>query len=105
MVPRAAGLAAGLTAAGFGAGSALTVVPIASMIKASGYEQTFLTFGLLQGVVVVVLGFLLFVPPARLLVQAIAPGAARAQATPFEMARTGVFWMMYLMFVLMAAEG
>ena len=36
--PDRRGLAAGLTAAGFGAGSALTVVPIANMIQESGYE-------------------------------------------------------------------
>ena len=48
--PDRRGLAAGLTAMGFGAGSALTVVPIASMIKSSGYEMTFLYFGIAQGV-------------------------------------------------------
>src|ERR1700682_1038297 len=42
------GLAAGLTAAGFGAGSAMTIIPIAQMIKADGYQHTFLTFGLMQ---------------------------------------------------------
>ncbi len=52
--PGRRGLAAGLTAAGFGAGSALTIVPIANMIKVSGYQHTFLTFGLMQGIVVVV---------------------------------------------------
>src|SRR5246500_2934490 len=36
--PDRRGLAAGLTAAGFGAGSALTIIPIQSMIKSSGYE-------------------------------------------------------------------
>src|SRR5712675_1492157 len=56
--PDRRGLAAGLTAAGFGAGSALTVVPIASMIQSSGYEATFLVFGLLQGGVVLLLSFL-----------------------------------------------
>src|SRR5438128_752791 len=50
--PNRRGLAAGLTAAGFGAGSALTVIPIANMIKASGYQSTFLYFGLGQGIVV-----------------------------------------------------
>jgi hypothetical protein len=29
-------------------GSALTIIPIAHMIKSSGYEHTFLTFGLFQ---------------------------------------------------------
>src|SRR5689334_22025259 len=43
--PGRRGLAAGLTAAGFGAGSALTIIPIANMIRTSGYEHTFLTFG------------------------------------------------------------
>ena len=36
--PDRRGLAAGLTAAGFGAGSALTVIPIANMIATSGYR-------------------------------------------------------------------
>src|SRR4029077_10547133 len=52
-VPGRRGLAAGLTAAGFGMCSALTIIPIQHMIEKSGYEQTFLTFGLIQGVVVV----------------------------------------------------
>ena len=34
--PDRRGLAAGLTAAGFGAGSALTIIPIANVIKTSG---------------------------------------------------------------------
>src|SRR5207249_6775967 len=40
------GLAAGLTAAGFGAGSALTVLPIQASIKAMGDQTAFLYFGL-----------------------------------------------------------
>ena len=36
--PDRRGLAAGATAAGFGAGAAITVVPIATMIAASGYQ-------------------------------------------------------------------
>ena len=105
--PGRRGLAAGLTAAGFGAGSALTIIPIANMIKTAGYEQTFLVFGLAQGIVVVVLGFLLLAPPASMLTAPakIAPGAGRAQATWTEMIRTWPFWIMYVMFVLMAAGG
>jgi len=105
--PGRRGLAAGLTAAGFGAGSALTIIPIANMIKNAGYEQTFLVFGLLQGAVVVVLGFLLLTPPASMMAAPakVAPGAGRAQATWTEMIRTPVFWVMYVMFVLMAAGG
>lgn len=104
--PGRRGLAAGLTAAGFGAGSALTIIPIANMIKTSGYEQTFLTFGLLQGIVVVLLGFVLFAPPASMTAPAkMAPGAGRYQASPVEMVKTPIFWLMYVMFILMAAGG
>jgi len=105
--PGRRGLAAGLTAAGFGMGSALTIIPIANMIKTQGFEQTFLTFGLIQGTVVVILGFFLFVPPASLMTAPakMAPGAGRAQATWSQMISTPVFWIMYVMFVLMAAGG
>ena len=60
--PDRRGLAAGLTAAGFGAGSALTIIPISAMIKSSGYEQTFLYFGIGQGIVVVALSLFLASP-------------------------------------------
>src|SRR6476469_9359587 len=49
------GFAAGATAAGFGAGAAITVVPLAHMIANSGYQQAFFSFGIGQGVVVFVL--------------------------------------------------
>src|SRR6516165_2936883 len=56
------GFATGLTAAGFGIGSALTIIPIQHMIAAHGYQATFFTFGLGQGVVVMVLACFLFAP-------------------------------------------
>src|SRR6516165_815875 len=56
------GLATGLTAAGFGIGSALTILPIQHMIATHGYQATFVTFGLGQGVVVMVLACFLFAP-------------------------------------------
>ncbi|MFK5047828.1 oxalate/formate MFS antiporter, partial [Klebsiella pneumoniae] len=60
--PDKRGLAAGITAAGFGAGSALTVAPIQAMIRDSGFQTTFLYFGLGQGVIIVLLSFFLFAP-------------------------------------------
>ncbi len=107
--PDRRGLAAGLTAMGFGAGSALTVIPIASMIKGSGYEATFLYFGIGQGVVVFLLGWLLraptegelrAVPKTSLIAASKVPNH-----TPTQMVKTPVFWVMYLMFVMMAAGG
>src|SRR5208337_1951902 len=48
------GLAAGLTAMGFGVGSALTVTPIYNMIHSPdfGLEAAFLYFGIAQGAIV-----------------------------------------------------
>ncbi|HYL02982.1 MAG TPA: oxalate/formate MFS antiporter [Steroidobacteraceae bacterium] len=105
--PGRRGLATGLTAAGFGMGSAATIIPIAHMIKDSGYQQTFLTFGLFQGIVVVIVGLAILAPPATFALSAprIAPGASRYQATPLEMLKTPVFWVMYAMFIMMAAGG
>ena len=104
--PDRRGLAAGLTAMGFGAGSALTVIPIASMIKASGYQATFLYFGIGQGLVVFVLGWFLRKPDADFAVARKAKAApAQLDYAPLQMAATPVFWIMYAMFVLMAAGG
>ena len=104
-VPDRRGLAAGLTAAGFGAGSALTIIPIQGMIQTSGYEATFLWFGIGQGLVVVVLSLLLRAPrPGE------APASTRVRQsardyTPFEVLRSPIFWVMYVMFVLVGAGG
>ncbi len=62
--PDKRGLAAGITAAGFGAGSALTVVPIQNMIKDQGFQQTFLNFGIGQGIIICLLAFFLVAPKA-----------------------------------------
>src|SRR3954469_24074000 len=60
--PDRRGLAAGLTAAGFGMGSALTIIPIQAIIRADGYQAAFLYFGIGQGVVVFLLAFGLYAP-------------------------------------------
>src|SRR6266568_2080180 len=57
------GLAAGLTAAGFGAGSAFTVAPIANMIASAGYQAAFIRWGIIQGVTVIVAALFLKAPP------------------------------------------
>ncbi len=60
--PDRRGLAAGLTAAGFGAGSALTVIPIQTLIESSGFQMTFLYFGIGQGLIICLLAFFLAAP-------------------------------------------
>jgi OFA family oxalate/formate antiporter-like MFS transporter len=103
--PDRRGLAAGLTAAGFGAGSALTIIPIQGMIQSSGYEATFLWFGIGQGIVVVLLSLLLRAPRAGE-----APASTRLRQSardyaPGEVLRSPIFWVLYAMFVLVGAGG
>jgi OFA family oxalate/formate antiporter-like MFS transporter len=105
--PDRRGLAAGLTAAGFGAGSALTIVPISAFIKSNGYEAAFLYFGIGQGLIVFVLAWLLTRAPEQ---RAMPKASANVQQTrkeysPGEIIRTPVFWIMYLMFVLVGSGG
>jgi MFS transporter, OFA family, oxalate/formate antiporter len=106
--PDKRGLAAGLTAAGFGAGAALTVIPIANMVKSGGYDKAFFDFGLLQGIVVFVVALFLIRPPTTAIVAAL-KGAVnpltRRNFSPGQMLRTPVFWMLYLCMVLVASGG
>ena len=105
--PDRRGLAAGLTAAGFGAGSALTIIPIANLIKADGYEVAFLWFGLGQGLVVMLVALLLRAPEASEIPVPATPTVqqTRRDYRPREVLKTPVFWVMYLMFVLVGAGG
>lgn len=104
--PDRRGLAAGLTAAGFGAGSALTVIPIQNMIANQGYEAAFLYFGIGQGVIITVLALFLAAPKKSDIASAVAKVAQSARDfSPKEMLTTPLFWVMYLMFVMMAAGG
>jgi OFA family oxalate/formate antiporter-like MFS transporter len=104
--PDRRGLAAGLTAAGFGAGAAVTVIPIASMILRSGYEHAFFVFGILQGVCMLGLAMLLKKPDGRL---AKAPNkrliVTKVDYTPGQMIKTPLFWVIYVSFVAVAAGG
>ena len=77
--PDRRGLAVGLTAAGFGAGAALTVVPIREVIASSGYQTAFFWFGLVQGAIVFMLAWLLRAPEAGE-IAAMAHGAAQGDA-------------------------
>jgi MFS transporter, OFA family, oxalate/formate antiporter len=103
--PGRRGLAAGITAAGFGAGAAITIVPISKMIAADGYQHAFLFFGILQGLVVIVMAFGLLVAPPQLIAAAPRPNQAARSFTPTEVLRTPLFYVMYLMFVLVASGG
>jgi OFA family oxalate/formate antiporter-like MFS transporter len=102
---RRRGLAAGCTAAGFGAGAALTVVPIAKMIGGQGYEAAFFYFGIGQGVIVLILGCLLRAPSAAVRIDRPLVIQTKRDLTPRAVLASPVFWVMYLTFVLVATGG
>jgi OFA family oxalate/formate antiporter-like MFS transporter len=103
--PDRRGLAAGLTAAGFGMGSALTIIPIQALIKADGYESAFLYFGIGQGVVVFLVSFWLFAPKKGDVPEVARVLQSKRDFTWQEMIKTPVFWILYFMFIMMAAGG
>jgi OFA family oxalate/formate antiporter-like MFS transporter len=101
------GLAAGLTAAAFGAGSALTIVPIANMINNRGYEAAFLSFGLGQGLVVILCALFLRAPRKGEVPDVATPRVQQSSRdfTAVEMLKTPPFWVLYVMMTLLAMGG
>jgi len=113
--PDRRGLAAGLTAMGFGAGSALTIIPISAIIKSNGYQDAFLYFGLAQGLIVFLASFALTdirhvrgsSPSVKAAMPSRSPAVYQTKAnfTPMRILGRPVFWVMYVMFVMVAAGG
>ncbi len=105
--PDRRGLAVGLTAAGYGAGAALTVIPIRYVIDTSGYQAAFFWFGLLQGGVVFVLAWMLRGPALGEIPSATPPKVQQSTRSysPGEVLKTPVFWLLYIMFVMVSASG
>jgi OFA family oxalate/formate antiporter-like MFS transporter len=105
------GLTAGLVAAGFGAGAALSVAPIENVINHAGWRAAFLQFGIIQGIIVILAAMFLAAPPEGFKVA----GAARrvskfvrqavGDSTPAEMVHAPQFWVMYVMMVLVGGGG
>ncbi len=108
------GLCVGLTAGAYGIGTALTVAPVAKMIKASGYAHTLVVWGIIQGIVVIAAALFLARPPAGWS----PPGWKEKEAqtkpkvrtsgvdmTPWQMLRQGSFWVIYLMMTMVAFGG
>jgi MFS transporter, OFA family, oxalate/formate antiporter len=103
--PDKRGLAVGLTAAGYGSGTILTVIPIANMIATSGYQAAFFTFGLIQGVVIVVFASFLRAPRPGVIKYSVKVAQSRRDYTLGEALRTPVFWLMLAMFTATVTGG
>jgi len=105
--PDKRGLCGGLTAAGFGAGAAITIAPIRAMIESSGYQHTFLVFAIIYGVIIVVVSNFIKAPLATDTVPMAKIKVAQGgvDVPPSQALRSPIFWTMYLMFFLVAAGG
>ena len=107
--PDRRGLAAGLTAGAYGFGTALTVIPIDRMIEAAGYNTAFLTWGAVQGVVVLLAARWMVAPHPGWRPAGWQPRSSLGQSAisyrPAQMVRTGTFWLMYGMMTLVAFGG
>jgi len=106
--PDRRGLAVGLTAAGFGAGAALTVIPIRLTIGAAGYAQAFLWFGIGQAVILVIVSRVLRGPDQPIVLANKANAnlqQSTGSCTSMEMLRSPTFWLLYVMFLGVSASG
>jgi OFA family oxalate/formate antiporter-like MFS transporter len=105
--PDRRGLAVGLTAAGFGAGAALTVIPIRAVIAANGYAAAFFWFGISQGAIVFLLAWLMRAPLSDELPNTAPPRVIQTahSYSPQQILRSPIFWVLYAMFVLVSASG
>ena len=110
--PDRRGLAAGVIAGGFGSGAALFIPVIAAIIHNQGYRTAFLVTGILQGIVIIAVAQMLHHPGSEFAAAHAARPATHhrvrrsgEQFTTPEMLRTQHFYLLYLMFVLMATGG
>ncbi|MBB3772333.1 OFA family oxalate/formate antiporter-like MFS transporter [Angulomicrobium tetraedrale] len=103
--PDRRGLAVGLTAGGYGAGSAATILPIAAMIESSGFQETFFFFGLLQGGLAFVAAWFLRSPKAGQVKASDKLNQSRRDYTLREALNTKLFWLMFLMFICVVTGG
>jgi OFA family oxalate/formate antiporter-like MFS transporter len=111
--PDRRGLAAGLTAAGFGGGAALTIMPIAASIHSLGWGKAMAAWGVAQGVVAFACALVLRHPPAgwvpagwnqkakvtKAVVQ------SKINLTWNQMLLRPEFYLLYLMFLFACAGG
>ncbi|MGH7014775.1 MAG: oxalate/formate MFS antiporter [Stellaceae bacterium] len=109
--PDRRGLAVGILQAGFGFGPVFTSFPINSMINASGYQHTLIVWGLIQGVIGLLVAQGMRLPP-----EDYRPAGFREEAaqialqgkrsyTPREMLQNPIFYLLFIMMSMMATSG
>ena len=108
------GLCVGLTSGAYGIGTALTVAPIAKMIKASGYAHTFVFWGIIQGAIVFLAALFIVKPPQGWMPPGWSEKAAAIQQkvrssvydmTWMQMLTQPSFYVIYIMMTMVAFGG
>jgi MFS transporter, OFA family, oxalate/formate antiporter len=103
--PDRRGLAVGFTAGAYGAGSALTIIPIANMIAAGSYQAAFFWYGIVQGLIIMLASFGFRAPHKNETFASSAIKQSRYDYTLSEAARQPVFYVMFAMFILTVTGG
>ena len=102
------GLCVGVVSGAYGIGTAATVAPIASMIRSSGYQHTFITWGFIQGAIVVIAALFIVAPPEGWLPVGWKPTRVAISAvdmTWVEMLKQPSFYIIYVMMTMVAFGG
>jgi MFS transporter, OFA family, oxalate/formate antiporter len=112
--PDRRGLAAGLTAAGFGGGAALTVIPVAHTIHSMGWPKAMVIWGIAQGLIAIACAFVLRHPPHDWVPAGWDPVArqkkssvvqSKANFTWHQTLRRPEFYLLYMMFIFANTGG
>jgi len=103
--PDRRGLATGVVAAGYGFGAILTTFPIDSMMKQSGYQHTLVVFGIILGLIGALAALAMRSPTAEDVLPPPPALASTVGATPDQMLRSKVFWLMFVMMTMMSTGG
>jgi OFA family oxalate/formate antiporter-like MFS transporter len=104
------GLAAGIIAAGFGGGTALFIPIIAYLLSTQGYKAAFLSTGIFQGLVILVVAQFMRHPaasaePVKAAASRQPVGLGQHNYSTMEMLKTPQFYVLYAAFVMMATGG
>ncbi len=103
--PDRRGLATGVVAAGYGFGAFLTTFPIDTMMKQAGYQHTLVVFGIILGIVGAAAALAMRMPTSADVLPLPPAMASQAGATPGQVLRSKVFWLMFVMMTMMSTGG
>jgi len=107
--PDRRGLCAGIISGAYGIGTAVTVAPIEKMIKTTGYQHTFVFWGIVQGIIVFCAAMFIVAPKKGWLPKTWKPNVKVPQSavdmTWTQMLKQPSFYVIYIMMTMVAFGG